>query len=165
MPRVHTRTKSRRGAERRCGRCGEPILPGETYFTWSFRYGGQRFNCHRHRPRQSELTQSLMGDVYAAIESAEDQLPGCEVISDIAALVEEVAGAAREVADQYEQAAEPFGGQGENQDRADELGGWADDLESFQPDEPSEDDSDAVVAETLERARDEAQELLNGCPL
>src|SRR3954464_10047336 len=76
VPRVYTQKKSSRGAERRCGRygCGKVIEPGESYFQFSFRYGGTHYRCAEHRPRQSELTQSKMSAVYAAIEDAGDNL-------------------------------------------------------------------------------------------
>ena len=80
MPRVTTRTKNRGGRDRHCGRCGEVIKPGEKYYTWAFRYGGSRFNCYRHHPRQSELTQSKMSGVYAAIESAQDAIAAAETV-------------------------------------------------------------------------------------
>jgi len=198
MPRVTEQKKSRAGAERKCGRCGKVIEPGEQYLSWSFRYGGTHFRCLDHRPRPSELTQSKMAEVYAAIETAEDQLDGCGDVEDIKNLIEEVAEAARSVADEYREAAEPFGGAGENADRADELEGYADELESFDPeegevwsdedhmdeareragegaepldviaalqeirDEWEEDDHDA---DAVESAKDEARELLGGCPL
>src|SRR4051812_45919680 len=99
MPRVNTQTKSARGATRHCARCGAEIKPGERYYSWSFRYGGTRYNCGRHSPRPSELTQSLMSDVYAAQERASDSLLDAETIEDIKSFVEEVADAAREVAE------------------------------------------------------------------
>ena len=43
MPRVNQRKKNKAGAERKCGRCGKTIQPGDLYYTWSFRYGGARF--------------------------------------------------------------------------------------------------------------------------
>lgn len=149
MPRVNTQTKSNRGRTLHCGRCGATILPTETYFSWSFRYGGTRTNCHRHPPRSSELTQSKMAEVYAAIESAEDQLDGCTTIEDIKDQVTDVASTVQEVAGEYRDAAEAFGGQGENAERADELDSWADELESFDPDEPPDPDDDEPAQASL----------------
>lgn len=166
MPRVNTRTKNRAGAARFCGRpgCGREIKPGDRYFTWSFRYGGTHFRCADHRPRRSETTQSLMGEVYAAIENAEDQLPNAETVADIIALVEEVGETKDGVAEQYRDAAEPFGGAGENADRADELESW-DPVSEFQPDEEDEEMSQAEQRELVEAAREAAQDVLNDCPL
>lgn len=170
MPRVFTRTKNRAGRERSCNRCGNKIEPGQKYRTWSFRYGGTYFRCTDcPAPRPSELTQSIMSEVYAAVENAEDQLPGAESVADIRGLVEEVEQAAQEVADQYREAAEPFGGAGENAERADELEGWVSELQNFDPDEPDEpdeeDEEDDDAEDPLEDARNEATDLINGCPL
>jgi chromosome segregation ATPase len=153
-----------------------------------------------------------MGTVYAAIETAEDELPGAEGVGDVSDIVSVVAEACEEVMEEYREAAEPFGGQGENAERADELEGWLSELQDFYPDEPSEErvefDEDQArleaieqllpegtdpakltpeqaeeiteavddrrtraeeinneVDETLEAARNEATELLGGCPL
>ena len=168
MPRVMTKTKNRAGKERACGKCRRPILPGEKYRTWSFRYGGTYFRCHRAEcsPRPSELTQSLMSSVYAAQESFEDQASaGFESVEDVRTALQEVVDAATEVKEQYEQAAEPFGGAGEHQERADELESWIGELEGFYPDDEPEDGTDEEKAEAIETARNEAQELVNGCPL
>jgi hypothetical protein len=177
MPRVLTKTKNRAGKDRACGKCARPILPGEKYRTWSFRYGGTRFRCDRPEcaPRPSELTQSLMGSVYAAQESFEDQAAaGFETVADIVTAVEEVAEAAQEVCDQYREAAEPFGGAGEHAERADELESWISELEGFMPEEEPDDEEEAegdeeaiedLQQEAREKALTEAQELVNGCPL
>ncbi len=167
MPRVIEKRKNAAGAERKCGRpgCGKVITKGERYLSWSFRFGGTHYRCMDHPPRQSELTQSLMGGVYAAVEDAQDALPTAECVADIRELVQTVTDAVGEVAEQYRDAAEAFGGQGENADRADELDGWQSDLDSFYPDEPDEDTPDNESADMLEAARTEADELLNGCPL
>ncbi len=165
MPRVLTKTKNRAGAERACGTCRHVIQPGEKYLSWSFRYGGTHYRCTQHPPRPSELTQSLMGGVYAAVESAQDELPTAPEAEAIRALVESVAESVAEVIEQYREAAEPFGGQGENAERADELEGWQSDLEGFDPDEPDEDTPDDEREDMIEGARAEADELLNGCPL
>jgi len=157
MPRVQTKTKIKLGADRKCGRCGEAIEPGQQYRQWSFRYGGTHYRCMRTQcaPRQSDLTQSKMQAVYLAIEDAEDSVGDVEDHEALSSLVEGVADVVREVADEYTEAAEPFGGQGENQERAEELEGWADELESFYPD-GDEDLGDVI---------DDAREVLGGCPL
>jgi hypothetical protein len=118
------------------------IEPGEPYFQYSFRYGGTHFRCKDHRPRRSETTQSILGEVYAAIEVAEDDLPGAEHVSDVVALVEGVAEIVDGVVDQYRSAAEHFGGGGSNAERADELEGWKDELESFDPEEEDGDEDE-----------------------
>lgn len=154
MPRVIEKTKNRAGAERNCGVCGVVIQPGERYLQWSFRYGGTRYRCMNHPPRRSDLTQSKMADVYQAIEEAELSLPKAEA-DDLQGLAEEVAGVAQQIAEEYREAAEMFGGEGENAERAEELEGWADEVVSYYPDDD----------DTLEDRREALQEVLDGCPL
>jgi hypothetical protein len=163
MPRVITQRKNRAGKERSCGKCGDVIQPGEEYKKWSFRYGGTRYRCMKPgcSPRPSDLTQSKMAEVYAAIEGAEDELPGTD-FDGIEDLVHGVAETVSEIAEEYREAAEPFGGEGENAERADELEGFADELQSFAPDDPEEEEP--TQEETVD-ARSAAEEVLGGCPL
>jgi hypothetical protein len=152
MPRVHTKTKSRAGREYQCGRCGETIRPGEKYFSWSFRYGGTQVRCYRHPPRQSELTQSNMSAVYAAIEDATYQLPDVETIEDIMNIVQDdVANVVQEVADEYAEAADAMGAageSGESRERAADLESWATELQSWEPDvDPTDADDARLEAE------------------
>lgn len=163
MPRVYRKTKIRLGADRSCGRCGRAIKPGDEYLQWSFRYGGTHYRCASHYPRQSELTQSKLASVYAAQESVQDQMPELTDPDSIVAAVEDVGSAAQEVADEYREADEAFGGQGatEAAERADELEAWAQDLESFQLDVDDEEDEDW----DLEAAREQALAAIEECPL
>jgi hypothetical protein len=159
MPRVHTLKTVRRpkGAPpHTCDRCHKPIEPGQNRYEWSFRYGG---TYRRHTtcgyPRSSELTQSNKADLYAAQEAVEDALQNQpQSIDDYPSWAEGVAQAlsdaaevARDTGSIYEQAAEPFGNQGENQERyeaceawADELDNAAPDVEAIEPDLPERDD-------------------------
>lgn len=161
MPRVHAKTKSNRGRTRTCGRCGKTIEPGERYFTWSFRYGGAHFACSAHYPRASELTQSKMGQVYAALENAEDAVALATDLDDVEVAVQGAAEGVREVADEYREAAEAMGAAGaENEEKADSLEGFADELESWEPAFVEDEEGDA-----LESAKDEARERLGEVPL
>lgn len=147
MAHAKLRKKSVRGT-RVCGAlgCGKEIQPGENYWTWSFRYGGRQVRCTEHPPKQSDMTQSKMGEVYAAVEEAEVDLVAATTIDDIKDAVQSVSEVAQQVVEEYREAAEHFGGQGENAERADELEGWADELGNFDPDTIGEDefDEDAV---------------------
>lgn len=203
MPRVKTSTKNRAGKVYKCGRCGRTIEPGEKYFSWSFRYGGTQRRCAEHYPKQSELTQSIVGEIYAAVETAETEIEGAETVEDVNLAVQGVAEAARQVFDQYTEAAEPFQGGGASGERAEELEPWVDELEGFDPDDsdPDTGERDAAIIsemekdgftrddeaewasvfdarvqdyvaehgepenESLENAKQEAQELIGGCPL
>jgi hypothetical protein len=158
VPRVLTRTKNKAGKPRNCSKCGERIEPGQGYYTWSFRYGG---TYRRHvtcgRPRQSELTQSKMSEVYRAVEDAETDLPEADSVEAVTELVQGVGAVAQEVADEYREADEAFGGQGatEHAERADELEYWAQELEAWDPSDESD----------LDASRDEALEAISECPL
>lgn len=145
MPRVHTRTKAARGKPYTCSTCGKEIQPGEEFYYWDFRYGGTRRSHTSHGyPRRSQLTQSRMGEVYDAVESVEALIASDGwVYEDVESAIEELKGVVDEVKTSYEEAAEHFGGQGSNQERAEELEPFADaldqiDLEPFQEDEVDE---------------------------
>lgn len=152
MPRVITRKKSARGSEYRCTKCGSTIEPGSDYFQWVFRYGGaRRQHATCGYPTRSQLTQSLMSDVYAGIEEVE---AAGDDMGSFADALEALVETARGVAEQYEAAAEAFGNAGENQERAEALTGWIDDLDG-----KAEEIRDAV--ETFESAKSSVQE----CPV
>lgn len=135
MPRVNTQTRSTRGRAKHCGRCGREIKPGERYFSYSFRYGGTQVRCSEHYPKQSELTQSKLSELYSAIEGAEEEMASAETVDDIVTAVGSVEEVARDLASEYEEAAEAFGGAGENAERAEMLESYADELSNFSPDE------------------------------
>lgn len=149
---------SRKRAQPRCSKCGETIEPGQQRYTWSFRYGST-YNRHATcgRPRQSELTQGRVGELYAQQEAIEDltgnppqdlTVEAFETFrDDVSQALEEAAGVARDLGEEYAAAAEPFGGQGENQDRADSCESWASTLEDaaseisgYEVEMPDEDD-------------------------
>lgn len=161
MPRIFQKKKIKLGAERSCGRCGKKIEPGDEYLSWSFRYGGTHFRCLDHPPRRSELTQSKLGEVYAAQETAEDDINRIVIDEDgameaIKEAVQAVIDQIQETATEYMDAAEHFGGGGENAERADELESWAGELEGFEPDDDNPDTEDA---------KSEAMDLLGACPV
>lgn len=161
MPRVYSTTRSNRGKARKCGRCGEDILPGEKYFSWSFRYSGTFYRCFRHYPRQSELTQSKMAQVYGAIEACEDALPGCSTVEEVNEAVQAVHEDVQAVVDEYREAAEAMGAAGaENEERADNLEGWAEQLDGWEADVPEEDEFD----EDKVRAQAERQYVYEDLP-
>lgn len=177
MARVRRQKASGR-ARRVCGHagCGREIPKGEEYYTWTPRSTGRQVRCLEHPPKQSDLTASRMSEVYAAMETAEEELSGnTETVEDVTAVVATVAEAAREVCDEYRTAADAFGGGGPNAERADELEGWVDELEAFEPDESDveefdedehaeeakelcEEEGDLTFADAMQRLRDEYEE-------
>lgn len=154
MARINiSRFAARQGATLTCDKCRREIAKGEQYrhFKVGFRYGRKQVRCMRAEcsPRQSEMTNSKMSGVYAAIESAEDTLASLRAgdpEDDTSSITEAVHGAAEgieEVADEYREAndASPTGyvfGEDLNE-RADELSDAASQLESF---DCSEDEAD-----------------------
>lgn len=137
MPRVTSHKKNSGGragkAEYACCRCSDPIIAGDQFYAWSFRYGGTYRQHAKHGyPRQSQLTQARIGEVYAAIESVEDLIGGEGEwdYDDAAAGIEDAGSVAREIADEARSTAdEYFGGGGPHAERADELEGIADELD------------------------------------
>lgn len=132
--------KATKRPQPKCNKCGEVIEPGTRRWEWSFRYGGtytRHENCGA--PRPSELTQGMVGGLYAAQEAIEDAvgLPCAEDSveafdawkADVSQALSDAAEVARDLAGEYEAAAEPFGGEGENGERAESCNSWADALE------------------------------------
>lgn len=101
-------------------------------------------------PKPSERESSNLSQVYEAQETAEAELNGLKGSTDhdveqINSIVETFAEAVREVADQYREADDNFGGSGATQsaERADVLEGSADELENFSSNEYEGPDDDA----------------------
>jgi hypothetical protein len=144
MPKVIEKKKNRGGTKTyTCTKCGKVIEPGQMFREWSFRYGGTyRMHSMCGYPRQSQLTQSRMSDVYAAIESAEDIAagePGTWTKDDIVTALEEAISTAEEIRDEKQSAAdEHFGGGGPLAEQAEEM--------------------ETVVGE-IEQARDTVQDI------
>lgn len=185
---VNTGTAHKR-AQPKCDKCDETIEPGTKRYTWAFRYGGT-YNRHQAcgAPRPSELTQGMVGGLYAAQESVEDAMSfdGSTVDefdswkSDVAQALNDAAETAREMQGSYEEAAEPFGGQGPSQERAEACDAWAETLESAAsdvedievdltdvPDESDvdaddstdEDERESKLAEAIDNARQDVDSL------
>ena len=164
MPRVYTyKTQARRGdkAPHTCVKCHKPIEPGQDRYEWSFRYGGtrrQHVSCGY--PRRSQLTQSKMGAVYDVIDGDWGTTQ-----EDVKTNLEMAAETVREVASEYDEAAQSFGGQGENAERASELDSYAGTLDDASREvedaekEEGEDD-EAFIARLHEIAENAASE----CP-
>jgi len=166
MPRVHSRTKRRGGKTYTCDKCREPIEPQQRYYTSSFRYGGTRT---RHEtcgyPRPSELTQSRLSEVYAAMETLQDNADTWETEEDAQQAAQDAADVVREVVEAYTEAAEHFGGQGENQERAEQLESFADDLESWQPPYLADYTEEGEEEPDLHAWREAAASEVPECPL
>lgn len=126
--------KATKRAQPVCVKCGKTIEPGQMRYEWSFRYGG---TYRRHQecgaPRPSELTQGRVGELYAAQEAIEDALGADRGDFDswrdeVVAQLESAAEVATDLGGEYTEAAEHFGGEGENAERAQACETWAESL-------------------------------------
>jgi len=148
MPRVHHVKKARKD--------NPAAKKGEPYYWWKFRYGGKRFSATR--PRPSQLTQSKWAMVLEAQEAVED----AESLDDLRSALESASETCGDCASEYEEAAEHFGGQGENQERADhlmDLQGQIDELVYKLEELDNDDEGDDDDGDTWESIKDEAVSL------
>jgi hypothetical protein len=166
MPKVYMPKKSKAGKEIKCGRCGAVVQPGDTYYAWGFRYGGKHYRCKLHHPRPSELTQSKISGVLSELENLQDAAAAVDPTDDFAAAKQSVLEAAEalqatieEVMGEYEQAAEHFGNQGENQERYelmenayDTMADICSTIEQVEVEEPEEDAEEEDIASLVEQA-------------
>src|SRR6266576_1095632 len=87
-----------------CQACGKPIDMGQAYRWIKFRYGGKRKRHLTCKPfRASDMTNAKYGQVYAAIEAAEDALDGMtdfQTVEEVQEVLNSCAESAREVAEE-----------------------------------------------------------------
>jgi hypothetical protein len=173
IAKIQTVQRSRK--EYVCEKCRDVLPVGSQYrhYTVGFRSKYKHVRCMKDTcfPRSSELESSRLSDVYAAQENAEDQLNALALSStpdDISAILEELASAIREVAEEYEAAAENEYGVVFNQDSADRaeiLQSAADEIENYDPESDFEECEDCegtgdIVPEDEEEAVDGNVECL-----
>lgn len=176
MPKVQTKKKNAAGDPYTCCQCSDTIKAGESYYEWSFRYGGTyRQHTSHGTPKQSQLTQSKMSAAYAAIESAENSISIAENIEDLRSALEECAGEIDSVAYEYQESFDAIpenlqqGGPAQEmqekikalQSFSNELQDTASNLEEFDEDEPEEPDKpgpDDAPDPDLTKAREEWEE-------
>ena len=188
MARVKTKTRNRGGTKTYpcTAGCGKPIEPGETYFTWSRRFGRTGRTYYRHTkcgyPRPTELTSRKTAQVEEAVIDAKEQVsnwsPDLESpdTDALTSALSDAAQSARDVGEEYESNADAmpenlqYGSQAEAmRDVARELEDWATELEGWSPseDEPVFDaDADKqakedIFQEWVEKIRGEADEALD----
>ena len=177
---------------RKCGKCGVEIKVGDPY-KWvapkSGPYGGsKKFRCGPCPDwRHWELSSSKMAEIWQAQE--ECGIENVASVDDVRAALDVVVEAARSVGEQYQESAdnieEGFGhatSMSEDlAEKASEIGGWADDLEGWDPpdgdefeadDEADPDETEEERVERVEQAeqdwldemRSSAEEAINECP-
>ena len=154
--------KAARKDQGKCGKCGVALPKGSPYRWWTVgfrsRYVYKRCMKSECTPRTSELESSAMSEVYAARESAEEELAGMRQEpgdkDDVENVVHSYGEAVRERADAYREHDDTIGGGGytESGEKADALESAADELEGWSADE---DPADAQC--------DEHDEFTEGC--
>lgn len=120
-----------------CGKCGIDLPKGSAYLWWSpgFRSRVKKVRCLNRDcyPKDSERESSLLADVYAAREHAEDRIYNCDDAEEMQEIVNDYAEAIREVAGQYEEAMTDDNGNVWNtmaEERYEALESAADEVES-----------------------------------
>jgi hypothetical protein len=159
MPRINTVKKARK-AQGTCGKCGKAIKAGDAYKWIKPRYGAKKVRCEDCAFRSSDLTSSdKLSRVYEAQETAQDAVNDWdgEDAQELKSILETAAEEIREVAQEYQDSADaimehfPSGNQTseECEERAQELEGWADTLDDFEPEEfePEDEDDDPDAEE------------------
>lgn len=127
MPRVHFVKSARRDYPE------QGIKKGESYYWWKFRYASKSRSKTRPTPRQ--LTRS---EFWITIYDLQDELAQCTDSSVLEDIVQRI----RELSDEQEEKKNNMpdslqqGPTGELlQNRADELSGWADELDGLDMDD------------------------------
>lgn len=166
MPRVHEK-KARKNYP------DAGIKKGDTYYSWSFRYGGKYKSLTP--PRPSQLTQSKMSGALAAAEGLEDSIKSATTPQDLVDALNQAAEEIKAVAEEYEDSLGNMptqeGGVAEAmQEKIDGLTEWGDALESDAGDVESIDgfeEFDSYNAERQGELMTEAREIAEqntSCP-
>jgi hypothetical protein len=124
--------------EGKCEKC-KTVLPPKSayrYFYVGFRSTWKHVRCMESacNPKMSELESSKLGQVYAAMEDAEDNIRGCTDWDGIKEALDSVAEALRDTASEYEEASMSPNGDVFNTDaeeRAQNLESAADSIEEI----------------------------------
>lgn len=144
MPRINIVPKARK--PNKCSKCQNPIPIGAAYQWIKPRYGGKRVRCMRHdcRFRPTDLSGAKTAVIDEAVEDAQDVIAHATCYDDIKAALDDVAGVAHDVAGEYQEASDNWaGGNGneEFQEKADACETFADDLEGWEYDGDTDEDT------------------------
>lgn len=145
--------------------CGNPIVPGESYYQWTFyRQQPTRVHAKHGFPRQSMLTQSKLAEVYSGVEGIEDLLAEDGwALEDVTSAIDDLVSVCDEVAQEYQDAAEPFGGQGEHAERAEEVEQFSSTLSALSFDDFDEDGKESEE-DWRERIKGEVESAIGEAP-
>lgn len=158
MPRVHVK-KARKDYP------NAGIKKGDTYYSWSFRYGGKRMS--KTKPRPSQLTLSKMSEAYAASEALEDTIASASTPEELKEALEQAAEEITAVADEYQSSMENMIAQAgqiyeDMEQKVSDLQDWASALESDVGEIESMDDYESfekLNADAQSELMDQAKEL------
>lgn len=159
MPKVHTQKAAKDYPK-------HGIKKGDTYYSWSFRYGGTYKSLTR--PKPSQLTQSKLSSVYAAIEDMEENVAAATSIDDISEALNTCAESVGEVAQEYRDGVENMISQEgaiaqESIEKADNLDEFKQELEDAATEVDNLSASDYVDRDGREQAiRDTVADEMNG---
>lgn len=139
MPRINHVKKARKPIGQ-CGSCSTPIKKGDAYYWLAFRFGGKRVRCSKPecRFKRSDTTQSKLGDVYSAQETAEELLAKWDRKDQeaLVTIVNDCGASVREVYDDYESSASEHPNlAGQTEEIRSQLDEIANELEDFSVDE------------------------------
>ena len=164
---VHTVTRTKGGSKQYlCTACHEPILPGQKYHHWTpYRSTTRQRHVSCGYPRPTELSNSKI----AVVDEAVQDLDLSGNVEDMKAALEGLASTAEEVASEYNDSADgieshfPSGNPTSEACRnvAEALESWAQELQSWDPDDREEDDDED---DYLDACRESAQELVGNKP-
>lgn len=175
MPRVYRKTKSTRGKDYSCAKCGKKIEPGTDYYEFTKRFQSpNRRHVDCGYPKPSDLSSRKTAIIEDAIQalSLGDHVPEADdwgaFVEAIVADLSSVADEAESVGDEYESSADSMpdslqqGYQAEAmRDVATRLRDWADELREFGPDSDEPDMPDQTDEDMDEDAEQEWQEACN----
>lgn len=89
-------------------KCDQPIKAGEEFYTWQHNHCPPTYRHKQHGgPKQSELCTGKMSGVYAALETAQDDIDaarGANDASGLSDILRSCASEVEQVKDEYEEA-------------------------------------------------------------
>jgi hypothetical protein len=162
MPRLNTVKKAAKD-QGNCGGCGKPIKKGMPYKWIKCFRGPKQIKCESCKFRPSEFTTSKMGAIYDAQEDTHNAISEWDGqnLGDLTSHLECLAETVREVSQEYQDSADNIREHFQESETADELEekaqnleGWADDIENVSLEEFDEEGAEEEAKEEAEDQKD-----------
>lgn len=151
MPRVHKVEHARKDYP------DAGIEKGDTYYYWSFRYGGKRMS--KTYPKPSQLTQSPFLIEFYSIQEEINALADPEDLDDILSRIDNLRDECQDSLDNMPEALQDTSESGMLlQERIDALESWYDELESIDRETDEE-----LSEDEIEERREEMLEEIRSC--